>query len=465
MHAAPQIRLLEAQVLTRPAQLRMPFGFGVATLRAVQQALVVVRIADAAGRSATGIAAECLLPKWFDKDPGLDDAANVAQLRRSLDLAAGFFVDAGLDTPFGLSAQVYPQQQAACAAEALNPLVASYGPAVLDRAILDAVGVLHGASLTQMFRANLPGIDARLTPDLAGFDIAGHLDGLRPGTSIGLRHTVGLVDALSAADRPADAPQDGLPVTLEEVIAHYGCRWFKLKVAGDVTRDLDRLEQIATVLDRLAPGYRCTLDGNEQYDDAQGILELWRRMAERPGLRALRASVLFIEQPIRRAMALQQDIRALAAERPVIIDESDATLDAFPQALALGYSGVSSKCCKGFYKSTLNAMRCAAAPGRLLSAEDLITLSGISTQADLALVAMLGLTHVERNGHHYVDGMSFAPEPEQAALLAAHPDLYQRDGTGPVRLRVTGGQIALGSLDCPGFALGPARALLAGAAA
>ena len=35
-------------------------------------------------------------------------------------------------------------------------------------------------------------------------------------------------------------------------------------------------------LDASGVDYRCTLDGNEQYDDAEGILELWRRVAERP---------------------------------------------------------------------------------------------------------------------------------------------------------------------------------------
>ena len=50
---------------------------------------------------------------------------------------------------------------------------------------------------------------------------------------------------------------------------------------------------------------------------------------------------------------------ALRATMPLIIDESDATLDAFPRARALGYAGVSSKSCKGFYKSLLNAARCA----------------------------------------------------------------------------------------------------------
>ena len=45
-----------------------------------------------------------------------------------------------------------------------------------------------------------------------------------------------------------------------------------------------------------------------------------------------------------------------------------------------------------------------------MSAEDLTTQSGIALQQDLALATLIGATHVERNGHHYVDGMAGAPQ-------------------------------------------------------
>ena len=86
-----------------------------------------------------------------------------------------------------------------------------------------------------------------------------------------------------------------------------------------------------------------------------------------------------------------------------------------------------------------------------MSAEDLTTQAGLAVQQDLALVALLGLGHVERNGHHYVRGLAALPPTEQAAFLAAHPDLYVRDGD-LVRLRIDAGRLAIGSLACPGFA-------------
>jgi hypothetical protein len=307
-----------------------------------------------------------------------------------------------------------------------------------------------------MVSQNLLGLRASdLTPDLVGFDIGAFLGGLRMAPSIEVRHTVGLVDPISAGDqKPGERVDDGLPETLEEVVRVYGCRYYKLKVGGDVAADVARLSAIAAVLDRIEEPYYASLDGNEQYADAAGVLALWEAMERLPALERLRRSILFIEQPIKRAVALEEDIRALGVKRPVIIDESDGMLDAFPRAKALGYRGVSSKNCKGFYKSLLNLARCRLwGDGYFLSGEDLTTLAGVSVQQDLALASLLGITHVERNGHHFVDGFAGRPAHEADAFLAAHPDLYHRQG-GKVRMRIEHGDLAIGSLGCPGFGAG-----------
>ncbi len=76
----------------------------------------------------------------------------------------------------------------------------------------------------------------------------------------------------------------------------------------------------------------------------------------------------------------------------------------------------------------------------------------MAVQQDLALVALLGLEHVERNGHHYVNGMAALPAGEQNAFLKAHPDLYARTA-GAVRLRILEGRLAIGSLGCAGYAV------------
>jgi hypothetical protein len=455
-----RLRLIGVDFFERPVRLRLPFRFGAATLREAPQMFVRARIRLDDGREGDGVSAELLAPKWFDKSPALSNEQNFDQLRASLMMARESLLAVGENTAFGLSAAVDAPHHAACTAAGLNGLVASYGLALIDRAIIDALGRLERASVFALARENRLGLDASTAPDLDGFDVQRFLAALNPAASIQARHTVGLIDPLTAGD--LDAAQrvnDGLPETLEEVIAAYGNRYFKLKISGQIEADVDRLSAIATVLDHFGD-YRATLDGNEQYQDIDGVVELWRRIGEDKRLARLKQSTLFIEQPIARDRALSAPVRALSDEVPIEIDESDADIAVFPQARALGYRGISTKSCKGFYRALINRARIAMwntqEPGRyFMSAEDLTTQPGVAVQQDLALAALVGATHIERNGHHYGDGMSGAPAHEQDGFLSAHPGLYHRAPHGRLYLTIRDGAIALASLDTPGLGVGP----------
>jgi L-alanine-DL-glutamate epimerase-like enolase superfamily enzyme len=420
----------EVSFYERDVRLRMPFRFGVVTLTEAPQAFVRAKISLQDGRESEGAAAELLAPKWFDKNPALSNADNFEQLRSSMRAARKVYLNSDLNTAFGHSRPTVG-------------LVENYGPALLDRALLDALCRALGISFYQAVKTNAPGI---AFPDL---DMPDFLQNLKPRNQIAARHTVGLVDPISSSEKRVN---DGLPETLEEVIARYGHRWFKLKVGGDVKADVERLSAIAAVLDRVREPYHASLDGNEQYDDAKAVFELLHQIKTDPRLKRLWASIIFIEQPIKRQKALAADVSPLSQEKPVIIDESDDSLDAFPRAKALGYRGVSSKTCKGLYKSLINAARCAAwGNGYFMSGEDLTIQAGLALQQDLALVSILGLTHLERNGHHYVNGMAGLPPAEQERFLNSHADLYERSH-GAVRVRIREGNLQIASLDCPGYA-------------
>jgi hypothetical protein len=455
----PLFAIREIELYERPVVLRLPFRFGVVTLTHCPQAFMRSRIALPDGRSAWGAAAEMLAPKWFDKNLALSNEDNFEQLRDVLRMArAAYLGDGASATAFGHFARHHDAHARAATAKGYNPLLASYGPALIDRAVLDAACRLADVSFYAALRGNLPGIgNDAARPEFNAFDFDRFLRGLQPAAAIDARHTVGMLDAITARDLTGDEPRDGLPTTLEQVVATYGHRYFKLKVGGRLEADLGRLEAIAAVLDRSAAPYFVTLDGNEQFADVGGVAELVAGIRNRPALARLWASTLFIEQPLARDAALDTDIARTALGKPVVIDESDGGLDAFERAQARGYTGVSSKTCKGLYKSVLNAARCAAwnaaagAARYFMSAEDLTTQAGLSVQQDLALVGLLGITHVERNGHHYVNGMAAESEGEQQAFLRAHPDLYERTH-GAVRLAIRDGRIALGSLDVAGYA-------------
>src|SRR3989440_11259561 len=216
--SAPKLKLIAAEFFERPVKLRLPFRFGIVTLREAPQVFVRARVKLADGREGEGLSAEMLAPKWFDKSPHLSNEENFDQLRRSLAMARDGLLAVGADTAFGLSATVDGPHHGACAAVGLNGLVASFGLALIDRAIIDALGRLQGTSVFTIVRENRLGLSAATAADLASFDFERVLSGLQPAQSIHARHTVGLVDALSRSETDGKRSNDGWPESREEIV-------------------------------------------------------------------------------------------------------------------------------------------------------------------------------------------------------------------------------------------------------
>ncbi|MEQ5777439.1 mandelate racemase [Thalassospira sp. NFXS8] len=448
----PDIRVINIAAFERTTPFRFPFRFGVAKVTQAPQLFVRVVIEDGQGRSAMGQSAEMMMPKWFDKSADLTTDDNINQLRRSVTLAMEAVQTAGQSTPFGLHARILADHGEACRQHNLPGLVASYGLALVDRAIIDGFCRLHGLTIARAVQTNALGITSETTPDLSGFDLSGFLAKrvLRP--SIAIRHTVGLGDVLWNRDlAKADQLNDGLPQTLEDVIATYGHRFFKLKASGHIDQDISRLLAIANVLDQKVGQYQLTIDGNEQFENDDHVANLIGRIEGEGGLKNLWQSTLFLEQPVARAAALSQPLGDLRTKIPFEIDESDDAIGAFLAARDLGYRGISSKSCKGFYRAILNCARVASwnntagSDQYFMSAEDLTTQGGLALQQDLVLANLIGARHIERNGHHYVAGMAGASPAEQAEYLNLHPDLYHATANGQARLSIQNGQVSLAS--------------------
>ena len=427
----------------RPVRFLRPFRFGAVVINAASQAFVRAEIEIEGRGTFLGASAELLVPKWFDKRAHLSPEQTVDELRRSLEIARGLYLARpGFESAFGLHASRIAGQIEACAKEDIPPLAAAYGPAELDKAILDGLLRGIGVNFFDGMAGNIAGLDARLSPDLKDDDIARFLARRRRLDRVAIRHTVGLDDRIEGTCGVVDTNENA------------GARYFKLKLNGDPDADAARLVRIGRELATLPHDYRVTLDANEQYADLAGLSTLVERLDHDSALSPIAEKLLYIEQPMPRDITRASPLGALAA-RDFIIDEADDSYDAFPAAQALGYRGISSKSCKGIYKSIVNATRAAkwSAEGGtfFVTAEDLTCQAGLGVQQDLALGAMIGVTHAERNGHHYVDGFGDTPVDEAAAFLAAHPDLYTRSRQ-TIRLAIHDGDLLTGSLTSPGFA-------------
>jgi hypothetical protein len=427
----------------RPVRFIRPFRFGAVVVNAAPQVFVRAEIEIEGKGSFLGASAELMVPKWFDKRPELSPGQTVGELRRSLEIARELYLaGSGFETAFGLHASRIGAQVEACAKENIPPLAAAYGPAEIDKTILDALLRGMGVNFFDGMAGNVAGIDGRLTPDLADDDIAQFLARSRRRDRVAIRHTVGLDDRVEGAGGVADAGENA------------GARYFKLKLGGDPDADAERLIRIGRELATLPRDYRVTLDANEQYADLARLSILADCFDRDSALQPIATKLLYIEQPMPRDVTRASPLGSFKAY-DFIIDEADDSYDAFPAARALGYRGISSKSCKGIYKSVVNATRAAkwsAENGKFfVTAEDLTCQAGLGVQQDLALGALIGVTHAERNGHHYVEGFGDTPASEAESFLIAHPDLYTRDGN-TIRLAIHDGDLLTGSLISPGFA-------------
>ncbi|MDP3252185.1 MAG: hypothetical protein Q8M77_09795 [Hydrogenophaga sp.] len=436
--SAASLRIAEVLLFERHVTLRLPFRFGAATVTQCPQAFARVRV-EVGGRSFEGASAELMVPKWFDKSPSLTHEQNFEQLRESLRNARdALLATSDAMTPYAHSQGAGEAARGVSVARGLPRLVAQFGTALLDKSIADAA--LRAAGLSWV-----DGVAAGVLGDPWGPQLR-----LARPDSVVLRHTVGLADRLTDDETGID-PNDCLPATLEAAIHHYGLHHFKLKLSGQIESDIERLTHIAEVLRRTVGDYRVTLDGNETFTDATSLGRFWHMLRTTPALAELLSRTLLLEQPLARAVALQESIASLGIEVPVILDESDDHTTALDEGLALGYNGISSKACKGIYRSLRNAHRIAQDPRLLLSGEDLTCQAGLAVQQDTMLAASLGVMHIERNGHHYVDGFGAAPVDEAKAFSAAHAGFYEI-ANGHPHLAVQNGRLVLNSLYVPGFA-------------
>ena len=459
MESTLTLRILSTELRLTDVKTRLPFRFGGAILRAAPLATLRVVIATADGEEAEGFSSDLLVPKWFEKDPKKSVRDDVNALLASVERASAAWMQATSDpsSVFDAWRTVYEECMGSFDPTDSSALARGFGVALIERAVIDAACQASDLSFHSALCADLFGFSpGKVHASIDGWDLAAALPAA-PLDSIEVRHTVGMDDPLRVADiSTANRVEDGFPQALEEDVATYGVRRFKVKVGAGEEEDAQRLVELAAFFEDVLEGQPpVSLDGNERYADLSSFLSMLEATARDPLGARLIERVTFIEQPLDRsatfdldATSAMSDVTAIA---PVVIDEADGHIDAFPRAAALGYCGVSIKNCKGVFRALLNRGLVESRGGELFqTAEDLTNLPVVALQQDLATMCALGEGDVERNGHHYFRGLDHLPELELKSALDRHADLYTAEVDG-ARVNITAGRMQTGSLACVGY--------------
>ena len=449
------IRIQSIDLDRHDISTRMPFKYGIATMTHVPHLFVRIEV-DFDGVTQNGIAADHLPPKWFTKEPEKDPLEEIDDMLEVIQQAGEHAQTIQSDTVFNFWRHLYQAQDAWAKRENIPPLLAHFGTSLIERALIDAFCRHHKSTFSNLLIENAFGIVLdELRPELAGLQPSDLLSA--PLQTVTARHTVGMADPLTEEEISEDERlSDGLPQSLEACIQFYGVRHLKIKVNGNLEQDIARLEAIEALVRKLElKDFGFTLDGNEQFKDVVSFRSFWDALQGSERMRSFFKHLIFVEQPFHRDLALTDEIgdalKSWKDAPPIIIDESDASLNSAPRALDLGYSGTSHKNCKGVFKGILN--RClinlknqqAGEERYLMSGEDLANIGPVANHLDLVVQASLGIESVERNGHHYFTGLSIFNDEIQENALKSFPRLYTREKTY-VRLDIRDGQLDLRDL-------------------
>ena len=450
------LRILDYSLRLRNSFTQTPFQYGNGKLTACPQALVRVAV-EYNGIVAQGFAADCLPPLWFDKCVDNSYSRQIAAMCETI-IEAADLVDSHMsfENPLDFSLALARSEHSN---SINNELLSSFGKSMLERSVIDAVCRAEGGSFGDLMTSGVLCDDRQISFTLDSGSVAcTHVwNRDKRSDSIDVRHTVGMADEIWDSNISANG------TALQSHIRTSKLRYFKIKIANRGNEDVDRVVQIAKCIEgEVGHDYKATIDGNEQFTCFNDFLAIYAQLQAAPSLRKFCNNVIAIEQPLSRLHAFDTSqldgLSEFADKTPVIIDESDEKWSSFAEAIECGYTGTSSKACKGVFKALFNRQIIDDKnQGRgnkfVMTGEDLCCIGPVSLHADLALVSFMGLQHVERNGHQYFHGLQYLPQECYDDVLREHYDLYiEKDGIPCLNIR--DGAITLNSINRNAFGCG-----------
>lgn len=297
-----------------------------------------------------------------------------------------------------------------------------------DAAIHDAFGKLYGVSSYKTYGPEHMSYDLGhyIGPAFKGEYLNKYvLD--KPKGRMPLYHLVGALDPLVPSDI-AKRVNDGLPELLSEWIEYNGLTNIKIKLNGsDLKWDVDRVlgvERVAaeTQKKRGVTKWVYSLDFNEKCPNVSYLLDFMKQIKERSAPAFER--IQYIEQPTARDLkAHRENVMHQASKlKPVVIDESFDSVEAFDLAREMGYTGAALKACKTQSHALL--MGAVVQKQKMFLCVQDLTCPGASLIHSAGLSAHVpGVAAIEANARQYVPVANKGWEKK-------HPGLFIiKDGT------------------------------------
>ena len=433
------IRVIDIQTYKTPVRCRTPLKFGAVVVDELPIGYARATVENRAGQVATGWGAMFLMDLWAWPVSKASHATKNQVMQELMDAYAGLVagyrdyvhpLELFMETEHDLRRLSREICGRLTPGEEMPFLGALICASPVDHAVHDAFGHANGIDSYRGYG-----------PEFMSFDLARYLGDqyrhvypsqfLRQDYApvVPIFHLVGGLDLLHRSEVTDAFPQDGIPNSLDDWIERDGVFCLKVKLQGrNMAWDVQRTLEVSRIYHEMRRTRRTdlpakpylTADTNEQCESPEYMVEYLSIVREQS--QQVYDEILYVEQPTERDLnAHRWDVRSIARLKPVLIDESLATVEEFKLAMELGWSGIALKSCKCL-SSDLLFIPLAEMNRIPYAVQDL-------TNPSLALIESIGLaarSHtilgVEANSRQFFPA---ANEP----VAGVHPDLCRvRDG-------------------------------------
>ena len=169
-----KIKIKQANLYSRRVSTRIPFKFGSSLVTEMPVILAQIVMETSNGKMGTGVSSCGIPPGWFDKSRDKTAAQGEKDLLDAALAAIDLQTGSAPDTAWNLHRNTDLGLRNNSALKNLNDLTLSFGSALMDNALIDAICRTSGTTFHQALKKK----------DLSGDQLGAHIPALRDGVEV-----------------------------------------------------------------------------------------------------------------------------------------------------------------------------------------------------------------------------------------------------------------------------------------